>query len=180
MPYGRGGAGNFEAAAAAKQAAQDRAVNDVESQRSTTDDISDSIAETKAPAQYAHSGRGGAGNYYSPQELSQTGKFDDSATDAQQTDDSSSIASKIKTKVQATLPAYRGRGGAGNYETSAVDNAELARSKAAKDEKEQERIRSIVAQDVETGLARPEKAKLPNVALSTEELVTEGGMTATS
>ncbi|KAF4549349.1 Hypothetical protein D9617_22g066950 [Elsinoe fawcettii] len=161
MPYGRGGAGNFEAAKAAKQTAQERAKDDVEAQKSVDDDLAASIAETKAPAQYAHSGRGGAGNYYSPQELSTTGRFEGTAPGAEQPD--ATVSLKTQPKAQATLPAYRGRGGAGNYETSAADSAEIARIQAAQDEKEQEKIRQSIARDVESGLARPEKARLPGV-----------------
>ncbi|PNS16015.1 hypothetical protein CAC42_4416 [Sphaceloma murrayae] len=161
MPYGRGGAGNFEAAAAAKQLAQERAANDVEAQKSTEDHLSDVLSEAKPPAQYAHSGRGGAGNYYSPQELSKTGQFEGGTAGLEEASIPTSAASKIQAKIQATLPAYRGRGGAGNYETSAADSAEAARSKAVEEEKEEQKIRESIAKDVETGLAKPQKAKLP-------------------
>ncbi|KAF2225250.1 hypothetical protein BDZ85DRAFT_194722 [Elsinoe ampelina] len=161
MPYGRGGAGNFEAAQAVKQAAQDRAANDVEAQKGVDDDLTKSLAESKAPAQYAHSGRGGAGNYYSPQELTKTGQFEATAPGAEQPDIPTTSTLQSKAQAQATLPAYRGRGGAGNYETTAADAKEISRTQAEHAEKEQERIRESIAKDVESGLARPERARLP-------------------
>ncbi|KAG8629420.1 hypothetical protein KVT40_003285 [Elsinoe batatas] len=159
MPYGRGGAGNFEAAQAAKQAAQDRAANDVEAQKCVDDDFTKSLAEARAPAQYAHSGRGGAGNYYSPQELTKTGQFEATAPGTEQPEIPATSTSQ--SRAQVTLSAYQGRGGAGNYETTAADAKEMSKTQAEQAEKEQEKIRETIAKDVESGLARPERARLP-------------------
>lgn len=79
-PYGRGGAGNYEAIERenkkinndleASQSAADSALNDV---------VPHNIAE-RSEAQYAHTGRGGAGNYYSPRDLTEQGNFQGAQT----------------------------------------------------------------------------------------------------
>lgn len=70
-PYGRGGAGNYEAI----QRENEKVANDLEANQSAADNATNNyvppdIAE-RSEAQYAHTGRGGAGNYYSPRELTE-------------------------------------------------------------------------------------------------------------
>ena len=79
-PYGRGGAGNYEAI----QRENEKVNNDLERSQSTADKdvinyVPPDIAE-RSEAQYAHTGRGGAGNYYSPRDLVETGNFSGAQT----------------------------------------------------------------------------------------------------
>ena len=79
-PYGRGGAGNYEAI----QRENEKVNNDLERSQSTAEKaginyIPPDIAE-RTEAQYAHTGRGGAGNYYSPRDLVETGNFSGAQT----------------------------------------------------------------------------------------------------
>ncbi len=93
-------------------------------------------------------GRGGAGNYYSPQELQQKGNF-----------------SGAKTPKEGTAPAsdtfaaekgLRGRGGVGNYVMGDEERRKHEAEQAAKET--QGKVNESVMQDVEAGLAQPEKA----------------------
>ena len=79
-PYGRGGAGNYEAI----QRENEKVNNDLERSHSTAEKaginyLPPDIAE-RIEAQYAHTGRGGAGNYYSPRELVENGNFSGAQT----------------------------------------------------------------------------------------------------
>lgn len=79
-PYGRGGAGNYEAI----QRENEKVANDLEANQSAADNATNNyvppdIAE-RSEAQYAHTGRGGAGNYYSPRELTEHGNFSGAQT----------------------------------------------------------------------------------------------------
>jgi hypothetical protein len=80
-PYGRGGAGNYEQAISREN---EKINNDLEANQSAAETagvnyIPPDIAE-RSEAQYAHTGRGGAGNYYSPRELVEQGKFSGAQT----------------------------------------------------------------------------------------------------
>jgi len=70
MAYGRGGAGNIQEANASISA-------DLEANQQAADDYTSSghDFDTKEQAPYAHMGRGGAGNYYSPRGLIERGQF---------------------------------------------------------------------------------------------------------
>lgn len=79
-PYGRGGAGNYEAI----KRENEKVANDLESNQSAADNATNNyvppdIAE-RGEAQYAHTGRGGAGNYYSPRDLAENGNFSGAQT----------------------------------------------------------------------------------------------------
>jgi hypothetical protein len=79
-PYGRGGAGNYEAI----KRENEKINNDLEASQSAAETagvnyIPPDIAE-RGEAQYAHTGRGGAGNYYSPRELVEHGNFSGAQT----------------------------------------------------------------------------------------------------
>lgn len=79
-PYGRGGAGNYEAI----KRENEKVANDLEANQSaadnaTNDYVPPDIAE-RSEAQYAHTGRGGAGNYYSPRDLVENGNFSGAQT----------------------------------------------------------------------------------------------------
>ncbi|OJD36321.1 uncharacterized protein BKCO1_1200030 [Diplodia corticola] len=93
--WGRGGAGNIQQAAEAnKQRASE--TQDLEAANPTTSaatDDSAAAANTAAASQeYAHMGRGGAGNFYSPAALSSTGTFVNDPTTASTTNPSFSTA----------------------------------------------------------------------------------------
>ncbi|KAI9869674.1 MAG: hypothetical protein M1830_005227, partial [Pleopsidium flavum] len=81
---------------------------------------------TSALQDYAHSGRGGAGNFYSPSTLQSTGTFASSGTipttsntnrntnTSTPSDDSTAPPSAVKESGPSE-PVYTGRGGAGNF-----------------------------------------------------------------
>lgn len=96
--------------------------------------------------QYAYSGRGGAGNWYSPSDLSQQGKF--SSTQHAATTSGSAV----------DLPSARtGRGGAGNFVWGAEKERE---EQLAREREEEEKLKTQAALDVEKGLTKPESAFL--------------------
>jgi hypothetical protein len=92
-------------------------------------------------------GRGGAGNWYSPKDLSQTGKFETSPEQA-------SGEGKPIDQEMISDTRHRGRGGAGNFIWSAEDE-----EKARQEKQEMEiELKDMVVKDVEKGLARPDRA----------------------
>ncbi|KAK8221537.1 hypothetical protein IWZ01DRAFT_478415 [Phyllosticta capitalensis] len=100
MAWGRGGAGNIEAMEAEQSK---RVADDIESQHrraSRTGSIVPIRTTTSPPAPYAHSGRGGAGNTFSPAELAQTGTFTSTATE--QPPASSAASGKVREAATAT------------------------------------------------------------------------------
>ncbi|KAK7521251.1 uncharacterized protein IWZ02DRAFT_282640 [Phyllosticta citriasiana] len=79
MAWGRGGAGNIEA----QEEQSKKVAEDIASQHrraSRTGSIVPIRTTVSPPPPYAHTGRGGAGNTYSPAELAQTGTFQSTAT----------------------------------------------------------------------------------------------------
>jgi len=168
MPYGRGGAGNIAASTPGPSnpitAYNANASSDLELQQSAADSSTNPAItsgasvidpghdfDTKENSAYAHMGRGGAGNYYSPKELLSNGKFE-GAGNSHVVGDGTPIAEKTN---EVKGPAYRGRGGAGNYAGPPEERSE----KDVVDEKE--RLKKDIERGVEEGLARPEKARLP-------------------
>ncbi|KAM0719927.1 hypothetical protein Q7P37_004062 [Cladosporium fusiforme] len=169
-PYGRGGAGNYEAV----QRENEKISHDLEANQSAADSATDSylppdIAE-KGEAQYAHTGRGGAGNYYSPQDLSQTGNFAGAQTShilgdgtPAPVDDAKPAAAPAigVTGSNIGVTPKTGRGGAGNYDFG-INEAER---KAAREHEQADHKQQALREDVEKGvkdqLAFPSKAKLP-------------------
>ncbi|KAF2125830.1 hypothetical protein P153DRAFT_425617 [Dothidotthia symphoricarpi CBS 119687] len=155
MPYGRGGAGNFyKAQEESKKAAEDLEENRTQPTTSTT--ATSTAAQAAQP--YAHTGRGGAGNWYEPATLQQTGTFT-------QPDDATRLPTGEKPAVSAPwhpegveLPVARsGRGGAGNF----VWKGEAHGEKMNDGEKEREEmVRRGVERDVEAGLQRPGAARV--------------------
>ena len=116
-------------------------MQDIEAQK-----ITDSIDQfsSKSLPDYAHSGRGGAGNWYAPPELEKEGTFQ----------------SHIRTPTKDSTNVgggYQGRGGAGNY--NAKD--EIAKKEVEQRVAEEARLREEeVTRDVGLGLKQPEKAYL--------------------
>jgi hypothetical protein len=96
-------------------------------------------------------GRGGAGNWFSPKDLKETGDF--------VTTDDASAPAKAEKLAQTEIVSetrHRGRGGAGNFIWSQEDEE---RSKRENEDKEIE-LKEMVARDVEAGLAKPGRAFL--------------------
>ena len=97
-------------------------------------------------------GRGGAGNFALASQTS---------TDPAPQPTSSSPQSKQPvhttpgTAIDSTIPPYRGRGGAGNFQAySAEQQAAVQREEKARLQKESE-VRKAVEEDVEMGLQKP-------------------------
>lgn len=145
-PAGRGGAGNIEVI----QAERASIASDIEANRSAVlNDDRDRTRSAKAHSQdapYAHHSRGGAGNYYSPSNLRENGRFGDTT----------SPGSFPNMNYTARTP---GRGGAGNYILGTAEDE--ATSRRAQD---QEQRRSELEEEVRASvfeqLALPKKAKL--------------------
>lgn len=170
-PYGRGGAGNYEQV----QRENEKISHDLESNQSAADNANNSflppdIAEKGEP-QYAHTGRGGAGNYYSPQDLTQTGNFAGAQTShilgdgtPAPADDARPAAAPavggMGSAVGGVTPKT-GRGGAGNFDFG-INEAErkAAREHEQADHKQQQ-LRDDVEKGVKDQLAFPSKARLP-------------------
>ena len=208
MPaLGRGGAGNIiqtpHSSSNPSTSTQNNISADLEAnQQAAETSLVDDYEYRSEQQTYAHKGRGGAGNYYSPKELARSGTFagagtshvlgdgtpapagsvpgDAAAAAASSTggagdgvagsgsgSGSGSGGGKIEKLVAslggtvgtASAPAYRGRGGAGNYSFGVTEAEEKAARKKEEDEKE--RLRVQIERGVEEGLARPEKAKIP-------------------
>ncbi|QIW96047.1 hypothetical protein AMS68_001565 [Peltaster fructicola] len=169
MPYGRGGAGNIEA----QQRERERATEDVEAQQQQEIvlDASSLSGDRSAPAQYAYSGRAGAGNIYSPKDLAKTGSFagtevvplrEDNVTSTGPMNraGSDSNADIIVSVQQSATPTIHkvGRGGAGNYEYT---SSQVQGTNDADRERERQReIETSVVQNVEEQLAVPPKARI--------------------
>ena len=123
-----------------------------------------STANTPAPTsqtasqEYAHMGRGGAGNWYQPAELEKEGVFSQPA-------DATAIPTAVKPQISTPwhpegqeMPVARaGRGGAGNFVWRSEEQGKKGQS-------EEKRVREEVSQgverDVEAGLAKPGAALL--------------------
>ncbi|KAF2139602.1 uncharacterized protein K452DRAFT_62745 [Aplosporella prunicola CBS 121167] len=179
MSWGRGGAGNIGMGEeASRRAAEDtEAANPVVVSPTAT-----SPTTTSTPQEYAHMGRGGAGNYYSPATLAQTGATTDTTAHSTPTaepplkDLSSSTSPNISssgtttttppTSASASRPetplARTGRGGAGNFVWGGGSERSAERVRAQHEERKrrEEEVRASVQADVERGLPRPGRAFL--------------------
>ncbi len=94
-------------------------------------------------AEYAHSGRGGAGNYLNASELTRATKENSDVTPALQ-------------ERKPSVVGYSGRGGVGNYKSG--DVARRLEERGASEI--QEKVHTQVVKDVEMALKEPEKAHL--------------------
>ncbi len=90
-------------------------------------------------------GRGGAGNWYEPKVLSETGIFETSV------EQPASSSSRLPDKEITSETRQRGRGGAGNF---VWDEDESGKEKEIKEIE----LKEMVAKDVELGLAKPDRA----------------------
>ena len=160
MPsFGRGGVGNIEAL----QREKERVSQDVEAQQSNADKHLESQHSEPAQVQeYAHLGRGGMGNYYSPKELVETGKFSSTASRDSPPEKTDQNSSQSSTQPPRTgLSRMVGRGGAGNYEWGDAESRTHAALTQAEEDKKQEQIKAMVEEGVKEQLAFPQKAKVP-------------------
>lgn len=73
-----------------------------------------------ASEMYRKVGRGGAGNYYSPQDIDEAAKRINEDVEAQEAVKSTLIDN---TKATQSNYAHQGRGGAGNYQSTSLANA---------------------------------------------------------
>ncbi|KAI9869761.1 MAG: hypothetical protein M1830_005119, partial [Pleopsidium flavum] len=99
---------------------------DLEAQPLPPSSTTTTTTSTSALQDYAHSGRGGAGNFYSPSTLQSTGTFASSGTipttsnintntkTSTPSDDSTAPPSAVKESGPSET-VYTGRGGAGNF-----------------------------------------------------------------
>ncbi|KAK5111000.1 hypothetical protein LTR62_005375 [Meristemomyces frigidus] len=162
MSYGRGGVGNILAAAQE----QARAASDVEANSSRVDTGEARLPdhEQVAEQKYAHSGRGGAGNYYSPQVLSGNGRFNDA-------DRSHILGEGIRAlqagsagstnAVAGSGPSRKvGRGGAGNYAFGVSESQQRDAVRRMDEEQKLQQIQADVWRDVQDTVAPPPKARL--------------------
>ncbi|PVH93203.1 hypothetical protein DM02DRAFT_542026 [Periconia macrospinosa] len=144
---GRGGAGNIIQAREQTK----RVAEDVEAAIPTaTSPVSDPPHNnnSSSAAAYAHTGRGGAGNWYQPAELAKTGTFTSSSDVApqQHNDGANSVAG------QGVPMGKAGRGGAGNF---VWGGGEEEKEREEEERRRRERVSAMVEKDVEAGLAKP-------------------------
>lgn len=165
---GRGGAGNI----LALQQQHEKIVDDVEANRprQTAGDqeeveVPDSSREVQP---YAYTGRGGAGNYYVPKDLKETGQFHNAHRSHILGDGTAapdSVTPKEGSGAAAQPYRWQGRGGAGNYDWTAAENEERARLKKLEDDRlKEEKLRIDIEKGVSDALAVPERAKIGGLA----------------
>ncbi|KAL1600690.1 hypothetical protein SLS60_007078 [Paraconiothyrium brasiliense] len=153
---GRGGAGNIIRA----QEQSKKAVEDVEAQRTPTADAAPPTSTTSSQS-YAHTGRGGAGNWYQPSQLAKEGTFSTpSDSTALPTTSKPNVSTPWHPENQQMPVARAGRGGAGNFVWK--DEEEEKRQKEER-EKLGEKVSENVERDVEAVLAKPPGALLGGV-----------------
>ncbi|KAF2001736.1 hypothetical protein P154DRAFT_619105 [Amniculicola lignicola CBS 123094] len=163
MPtWGRGGAGNIVSPEQVKEIEQK--IEDLEANRPlASSSIPPALSPTSPtstapPTDYAHMGRGGAGNWYQPTELEKKGSFAQPAdSTAMPTSQKPQISTPWHPDTQEMPVGRAGRGGAGNF---VWKDAEKERLKREEEEKRIERVREGVEKDVEMGLQKPGAARL--------------------
>ncbi|KAK1824926.1 hypothetical protein LTR12_000721 [Friedmanniomyces endolithicus] len=167
MPYGGGGAGNFEAHEQDKV----RVAADLEANHQATNPSHETHVPLIGDEQ---NGRGGSGNYYSPQELSQTGSFSGAhrshvlgdgtlaPADAESMSNTGGAATISNNAAQASARSTRtvGRGGAGNFDFGAGVSEEMAARGRMDEEQRRKRVQAEVEEEVRHALAEPPRAIL--------------------
>ena len=160
MPYaGRGGAGNVQAI----EQESKRIAADLEAGPNAAKSFSQP-PPLREEQQYAYKGRGGAGNWYSPKELSDTGVYKDSGLSQRVGDGINAVGNEPLPQDRAGASEVRkvGRGGAGNY--AAYDSSEgqtMALEKKIEAGREmREMMKADVEEMVKSTLAEPPRAKL--------------------
>ncbi|MCJ1407773.1 hypothetical protein MMC19_001844 [Ptychographa xylographoides] len=141
---GRGGVGNI-VSQQTTQKLDELVPKDLEAQ-----DSSDPLGRSSSdapPPKYSHTGRGGAGNWYSPEKLIESGRF---VADLNPT-----AAGEGQRKS-----SYTGRGGVGNYIAADAERKLLEKRAATKAVEEARTRKENVAREVEAELKVPEQAYL--------------------
>ena len=142
--------------------------SDFESQTSPssnypTADLARALSSSQPPPEYLHTGRGGAGNWIQPSELTSQGLAQVASPDATSATSPTTTASHpnnpnigtSKRVLGGSKPTYRGgRGGAGNY----TDFEQEERLRKEEEERVKRETEESITKDVEAGLARPPKA----------------------
>ena len=164
---GRGGAGNFysdqdieEATGKTREVCLPlfwRYIQDLynwqDLEAHSADASSDITSSSRVLPDYAHSGRGGAGNWYSPPDLQKTGNF-------------FSDTGRSMPRPDIGGAGYSGRGGAGNFSSKDQEMRRLEEERLA--EKARSKREAEIVKDVELGLKPPEKAHLGVVSWNEE------------
>ncbi|KAF2817617.1 uncharacterized protein BDZ99DRAFT_565335 [Mytilinidion resinicola] len=160
MPtWGRGGAGNIvtdeQVQETTRRVAEDLEANHPTSQPTTTTTTAPPSYTTQ---DYAHMGRGGAGNWFVPaDEPTPDPKETADPTPAPQASAKPAV-SKPWTPPNTELPIARGgRGGAGNFTWESEEDKQRKREAEAR---RREGLERRVVADVERGLKMPERAVL--------------------
>lgn len=158
MPYaGRGGVGNIQAV----EQENKRIATDLEANQDAAKSFSQPPT-LREEQQFAHYGRGGAGNLYSPKELSNTGVYQDPGLSKRVGDGVDTIGNEPMPHGTKDEVRKVGRGGAGNY--AAYDASEgqtrALESRLNADREMKERVKADVEEQVKSTLAEPPKAKL--------------------
>ncbi|KAH6668037.1 hypothetical protein B0J14DRAFT_177051 [Halenospora varia] len=167
-PYrraGRGGAGNFWSQEDVKNVEKNESA-DVESQKSPTTESdlqrTQTALSTRETSEYAHIGRGGAGNYTTPSAIplapssSNPPSIPTRTSSTQSTLPNSSIPRPVAQAPEQ--PAFRGgRGGAGNFlwGNGAEEEERVKGLREAEEREREEEVRKRVMESVEGGLQRP-------------------------
>jgi len=150
---GRGGAGNFvpkEATDREVEMQAKRRSADLEAQPTDPSDAT-SIYDGPAPAstsQYKTYARGGAGNWYEPAALKQTGTFTSGETNPAGENDPLKPSSRV----------WQGRGGAGNWEADQQIKEELKRKSMLVEAAAVEAIREQAKQEADIEIQPPKSA----------------------
>ncbi|KAG9594708.1 hypothetical protein KCU77_g13562, partial [Aureobasidium melanogenum] len=163
MPaFGRGGAGNIEALNATKtsNATNEKISADLERNQQDAEEYAGSAHPALHNQEYAHTGRGGAGNYYSPRELKATGKFEGADTSHVLGDGTPAPKTNEENDKEPTVVRH-GRGGMGNFFGVDEDMANKLRKKHEDEARKQEELKQQIEKGVDDVLSRPEKARLP-------------------
>ena len=125
-------------------------IQDLEAQGTDSNGITAEDVQ-KSRAEYAHAGRGGAGNYVNASELMRATKENSDVTPALQ-------------ERRPSVVGYSGRGGMGNYKSGDVERS-LEERRASEI---QEKAHTQAVKDVEMALKEPEKAHLASEKMEYE------------
>ncbi|KAF1816627.1 hypothetical protein P152DRAFT_454863 [Eremomyces bilateralis CBS 781.70] len=175
MPtFGRGGAGNILTNTQLDEA-NVRLEQDLEANKKNVDLRPEDVMTRRAPADYASSGRGGAGNMVTPTALQTSPSADPSVRPPSPPPPTPSTGTSVPTTDFPAIPSHAtrhpsspapmvglttGRGGAGNMAYASQFNKESEEAKKKQDEQEAGRVRERVVKDVEMGLQPPGRAVL--------------------
>jgi hypothetical protein len=136
---------------------------DIEANRTAANtNVQPAQTTSQQPSEYAHMGRGGAGNWYQPTELQKDGTFTQAAdSTAVPTSSKPQISTPWHPETQEMPIARSGRGGAGNFVWKSDEQIRKEKDGRELDElKKKETVSQEVERDVEAVLARPGAARL--------------------